>query len=66
MLSDGFQDQFGGEDNKKYLKKKMREFLLKISHLPLQEQKLKVQQELEDWKGDKAQTDDILVVGIKF
>jgi two-component system, sensor histidine kinase LadS len=67
MTSDGFHDQFGGgTPGKKYLKKRMREFLLKISHLPMAKQKEKVEQEIKTWMGSHKQTDDILVVGMKF
>ncbi|TAH30477.1 MAG: hypothetical protein EAZ06_03080 [Cytophagales bacterium] len=66
MTTDGFQDQFGGENQKKYMKKAMREFLLRISHLSLPEQKEKIQQELETWQGEQTQTDDILLAGVKF
>lgn len=66
LSSDGFQDQFGGDNNSKYLKKRFREFLLKISHLPMPEQKRKLIQEFESWKGGKHQTDDVIVVGVKL
>ncbi len=66
MTTDGFQDQFGGIENKKYMKKAMREFLLRISHLPLSEQKDKIKEELQNWQGDEVQTDDILLAGVKF
>lgn len=66
LASDGFQDQFGGQDNKKYLKKNFRELLLKISKLPIQKQKIEITEELEKWKGNRVQTDDILVTGLKF
>jgi serine phosphatase RsbU (regulator of sigma subunit) len=66
MTTDGFQDQFGGSEKRKYMKKNMREFFLKISHLPLKEQKEKIRQELENWQGNQPQTDDILIAAVKF
>ncbi|TAE73966.1 MAG: hypothetical protein EAZ85_05740 [Bacteroidetes bacterium] len=66
MTTDGFQDQFGGTENKKYMKKNMREFLLRISHLPLSEQKEKIKEEIINWQGNEVQTDDILLAGVKF
>lgn len=65
MFSDGFQDQFGGEADKKYLRSRFRRFLLSISHLPFSRQKSLLQEELSKWKGSNAQTDDILVIGIQ-
>lgn len=67
MFSDGFQDQFGGQQGRKYMTKRFRSFLLSISHLPMQEQKTRIKQEFEDWVGDQyQQTDDVLVMGIRL
>jgi serine phosphatase RsbU (regulator of sigma subunit) len=66
MTSDGFQDQFGGMQSRKFMKKQFREMLLQISHLPMQTQKLKLGNILDDWRKSNPQTDDILVVGIRF
>lgn len=66
MSSDGFQDQFGGPHGAKYLRKKFRKLLLNISHLPMAEQKRRLAKELKDWMRAYPQTDDILVLGIKF
>ena len=66
LFSDGFADQFGGHKGKKYLTKRFREFLLKNAHLPLPTQKYKLEQELRQWQGNYAQTDDITVIGLKF
>jgi serine phosphatase RsbU (regulator of sigma subunit) len=65
LFTDGFQDQFGGQENKKYMVKRFRNFLLNISHLPLSEQGEKLAQEFFAWKGKREQTDDVLVMGIK-
>ncbi len=65
IFTDGFQDQFGGEEGRKYYKKNFREFLLQISSLPMKEQKNQLEEELKKWQGDQSQTDDILVIGIK-
>lgn len=66
MLSDGFQDQFGGKNGKKYLTKRFRNYLLSISHLPMEEQKEKLYKEVSEWRGGMSQTDDILVMGVKY
>ncbi len=65
MFSDGFQDQFGGPSGRKYMKKRFRELLLSISHLPMSVQQTRLQEEFENWQGDWAQTDDVLVMGVK-
>jgi serine phosphatase RsbU (regulator of sigma subunit) len=64
--SDGFQDQFGGPDNRKYMTKRMKELFLKISHLPMKAQKDKLEEEFTTWKANHVQTDDVVIVGLKF
>lgn len=66
IFSDGFQDQFGGKKAKKYLAKRFRLFMEKISHLPMLEQKKAIAAELKSWQGYNEQTDDILIIGIKI
>ena len=66
IFSDGFQDQFGGPDNMKFMTKKFRELLHDIHLLPLDKQRNKLEKTLHDWMGNTKQTDDILVIGIKL
>ncbi len=66
LASDGFQDQFGGEKNSKYLTKRFRALLLRFSHLSLVEQKKVLLAEFEAWQGEQPQTDDVLLIGIKI
>jgi serine phosphatase RsbU (regulator of sigma subunit) len=65
-LTDGFQDQFGGPKGKKFMVKKMREYVLSISHLPMTEQHQKLNEAFSDWKGEVEQVDDVCVIGIKI
>lgn len=64
--SDGFQDQFGGDKNKKYKSKNLHSFLEKNSNLPFLQQKGLLLNEYNGWKGNNFQTDDICIVGIKL
>jgi len=66
MFSDGYQDQFGGDENKKYSIEKMEQKFLSIHEKTMQEQQNIIADELESWKNLKEQIDDVLVVGIKF
>ncbi len=66
IFSDGFVDQFGGEYDKKYTAKRFKNFLLSISKLPMSEQKEKLSTEFNIWKGNKEQTDDVTIFGIKI
>jgi len=66
MFSDGFADQFGGDKNKKYTYKRFKEFLIKIHNLSLEEQEKLIEQEAISWQRDQEQTDDQLIIGIRF
>ena len=65
-LTDGYQDQFGGPKGKKFMIKRMREYVLSISHLTMQEQYKKIDEVFMDWKGEMEQVDDVCVIGIKI
>ena len=66
LLTDGFQDQFGGEEDRKYLRRRLREFLQNHLHLSMTQQRRALHRELTEWKGEKDQVDDILIIGIRF
>lgn len=66
IASDGFQDQFGKDDKKKYSSKQFKNLLLKIHELEMDEQEALLEKEMSEWKGEQEQLDDILVMGIKF
>jgi tetratricopeptide (TPR) repeat protein len=65
-LTDGFQDQFGGPKGKKFMVKKMREYVLSISTLPMEEQLQKISDTFSAWKGDVEQIDDVCVIGVRI
>lgn len=68
MFSDGYVDQFGGPEikSKRFMIKRFKEILLANNSLPLEKQREILLSELTTWKGDSDQTDDILVLGIRF
>lgn len=66
VFSDGFQDQFGGADGRKFMSKNFKQLLLDIHTRPFSEQKQLLEIALSDWRGVNRQIDDILVVGFKF
>jgi len=65
-FSDGFSDQRGGIKNKKYLSKNFRNYLLQICSEPLEKQKDLLELNIENWKNNREQIDDITVVGVKI
>ena len=66
VFSDGFIDQKGGKDNKRYMSKAFKNLLLEIQDLPMPEQRKIMDQTLSSWMGNNSQTDDILVIGIRM
>jgi phosphoserine phosphatase RsbU/P len=65
LFSDGYPDQFGGPDGKKFMLKRFQELLREIHTLPMNQQKEVLVQKLNAWRGDNEQVDDILVIGIR-
>ncbi len=66
IFTDGYHDQFGGDENRKFLTKKFKELLLEIHTLKMNEQKQILDIRFEQWKGNRQQVDDVLVIGIKI
>ncbi len=65
FLTDGYCDQSGGEANKRFSSRKFELLLDQIQYDSMKDQKEKLEQEFESWKGRTKQRDDVLVVGIK-
>lgn len=66
MFTDGYYDQFGGANGKKFMKSRFRKTLMEISEQPLNAQKESLKQKFNNWKGGLEQTDDILIAGFKI
>jgi serine phosphatase RsbU (regulator of sigma subunit)/tetratricopeptide (TPR) repeat protein len=66
MYSDGYQDQFGGPRNKKFMRRRFKELLHNIYQEPMHYQKDILYQNLNEWMGDERQMDDILVIGVRL
>jgi PAS domain S-box-containing protein len=65
LSTDGYQDQFGGEDGRKFMKTRFKELLCQISALPFAEQAQQLAYQFESWQNTEKQTDDVLVMGWK-
>jgi ligand-binding sensor domain-containing protein len=65
LFSDGYIDQFGGPDGRKFMKKNFKRLLLDVQDNPMDKQKELLDQNLTDWIGANHQIDDILVMGIR-
>ena len=66
MFSDGYADQFGGPNLKKFKYAQLKEVLVSVHRLPLKEQKKRLEKVFLDWKGDNPQIDDVLLMGYKI
>jgi serine phosphatase RsbU (regulator of sigma subunit) len=66
IFTDGYADQFGGPNGKKFKYHQLVELMESIGNLSVNEQHLKLEKEFSDWKGDLEQVDDVCVIGIKI
>jgi serine phosphatase RsbU (regulator of sigma subunit) len=66
--SDGYQDQFGGPKNKKFMSKRLKDLFLQIVQKPMKEQKEILDNTLFDWikTGSSNQIDDVIVIGVRI
>lgn len=66
LFTDGYTDQFGGKQDKKFTTGRFRKMLLKNADLPMIDQKELLESTFESWKDGTIQIDDVLVMGIRF
>lgn len=66
LSTDGYPDQFGGSEGKKYMSKNLKNYLAGISSLPMHKQGIEVSTNINNWMGIYEQVDDLLVIGIKL
>lgn len=65
IFTDGYVDQFGGPEGKKYKFRRFRHILLNIHTLPLEQQRQILSESINEWRGKLEQVDDILIVGLR-
>ena len=65
LFSDGYIDQFGGSENKKFMYRRFRYLLLSIHKFPMLDQKSILEDNMKKWMAGNEQVDDILVIGFK-
>lgn len=66
MVSDGYIEQFGGLQGKKYMSKCFKEFLINMQDQTMNEQRELLNNEFYKWKGEIEQIDDVLVFGVRI
>ena len=65
IFTDGFADQFGGERGKKFKASSMKELILAIQTYSMPEQKERLNESFETWRGSLEQIDDVSVIGVR-
>jgi serine phosphatase RsbU (regulator of sigma subunit) len=65
-FSDGYADQFGGPQQKKFLTKNFRNLLLSVQNLPMIDQGIELDRTFEDYRKDVEQIDDVVVIGVRY
>lgn len=66
LFSDGYADQFGGDDGRKLMSKQFSQLISEAATLPIKNQHAKIEQFFAQWKGTHKQVDDVLVMGIQL
>lgn len=66
MTSDGYPDQFGGQEGKKFMTKNFKKLILSIRQLGMREQESTVKNVINQWKEGFEQVDDLLVIAFKL
>ena len=66
LFSDGYADQFGGKENRKFMIKRLYRLFMDLRTLPAAQQKQELAEQLSAWMGKSPQIDDILVMGIRL
>ena len=66
IFTDGYADQFGGPEGKKYKYRRFRHLLLALHQLSMERQVDFLKKSITEWRGNLEQVDDILVIGIRI
>jgi serine phosphatase RsbU (regulator of sigma subunit) len=66
LFSDGYVDQFGGEDRKKFKYKAFRQLISEYADLSMPRQQQVLSDTIREWQGKYEQTDDMVILGIRI
>jgi len=66
LFSDGYADQFGGPNRKKFMSKQFKTLLLSVQDYSMEKQKGIMAEKFDKWKGESPQIDDVILLGIRF
>jgi serine phosphatase RsbU (regulator of sigma subunit) len=65
LFSDGYVDQFGGKENRKFMYRRLRYLLLNIHEFDVRDQKSILEENIKTWMGTNQQVDDMMIIGFK-
>ena len=66
LFTDGYADQFGGDNGKKFKYKQLNQTILQICQLSINEQEETLSELFNNWKGSLEQVDDVTIIGFKL
>lgn len=66
VFSDGYADQFGGPEDKKFMTAQLKKTLVDIVNEPMMKQGEILNEIFETWKGDSPQIDDVMLIGVRY
>jgi transcriptional regulator with GAF, ATPase, and Fis domain len=66
VLTDGYSDQFGGQNGKKFKFKKLQKLIQSIAHMSMADQHDLLEEAFISWRGRHEQVDDVCVIGVKI
>lgn len=64
LFTDGYCDQSGGSDNKRFTSRQFENLLIQIQLVEMKDQKEIMEKVFDEWKGSSKQRDDVLIVGV--
>lgn len=66
LFSDGYADQFGGPEGRKFLTVTFKDLIKSIANLPIEKQLVKLETTIRKWQGNNEQIDDMTILGVKL
>jgi serine phosphatase RsbU (regulator of sigma subunit) len=66
LFTDGYADQFGGPQGKKFKYKTLKDLLISLYHSNMQMQHIKINEAFEHWKAEFEQVDDVCIIGFRL
>jgi serine phosphatase RsbU (regulator of sigma subunit) len=66
IFTDGYADQFGGPNEKKFMSVQLKEKLMSMNGMPMLRQGEVLNDIFENWRGNNPQVDDVTMIGIRY